>query len=129
MLIERLFAYGRMAFFYYLHFRMFFKGSEIDGKTIDVLNWLFRQGLSHMYFPKYNKLAIGYDGNNPNDKLFFMKDNHYVLNVNFLTSIVSKILDKFIEESQCNDERKKRFEKIMTECKDDFEKNIKSLSI
>ncbi len=110
------------------NFIEFFKGhyDKVSINNASVLNWLFRQGLSHSYFPKH-KLAIGYDFKNPKDKLFFKQDDFIILNVNYLTFIVKHIFVEAIEESKTNSNMQSRYETLLKYNKKDFDKNIGKL--
>jgi hypothetical protein len=71
------------------NFKEFFKQSAISVSDADseFLNWLFRQGLTHLYFPKLG-LSISYHSKNPVEKLFFKNNGNLVLNVKRLEAIV-----------------------------------------
>jgi hypothetical protein len=72
------------------NFKEFFKQSTIpvSGPDSEFLNQVFRQGLTHVYFPKLG-LGISYHSKNPQGKLFFKTlSQHLVLNVNRLEEIV-----------------------------------------
>jgi len=77
------------------NFREFFKKSPIFVKEseCDFINQVFRQGLSHVYFPKLN-LGVSYHSKNPKERLIFKTDRSFlVLNVNRLEEIVLNTFD------------------------------------
>lgn len=84
------------------NFRQFFKQSSIivtDNES-DLINHVFRQGLSHVYFPKLN-LGISYHSKNPTDKLIFKASNNVLtLNVKRLEEIVLKTFDTIKNKSE-----------------------------
>ena len=82
------------------NFKEFFKQSNIpvtEPETV-FLNQVFRQGLTHVYFPKLG-LGISYHSTNPFEKLFFKDHNgNLILNVNRLEKI---IIETFKSIKQC----------------------------
>jgi hypothetical protein len=71
------------------NFKEFFKQSTIPVSEVEsvFLNQVFRQGLTHVYFPKLG-LGISFHSNNPPGKLFFRENGNLILNVNRLEEIV-----------------------------------------
>lgn len=83
-----------------LNFHNFFMGNKygIGSEQVNLLNWLFRQGLSHSFFPKYI-LGITYEVNNNSEELFIERSGTECLNVKFLVRIIFEKLDEMIHNS------------------------------
>lgn len=97
------------------NFREFFKQSAIivTPKDVELINYIFRQGLSHIYFPKLN-LGISYHSENPNDKIIFKSINGYLtLNVNVLEKIVIKTFETIKEKSELYHEMETKYKNLI----------------
>lgn len=93
------------------NFKEFFKQSPIPVsiKDVELINFIFRQGLSHIYFPKLN-LGISYHSKNP-EKLIFRASNGYLtLNVNMLEKIVVETFELVKESSELYEKMERKYQ-------------------
>jgi hypothetical protein len=99
------------------NFKEFFKQSPISVpiKDVKLINYVFRQGLSHIYFPKLN-LGISYHSTNPSGKLIFKAINgHLTLNVNVLETIVIKTFELIKEKKELYQRMEKKYQDLEEE--------------
>jgi hypothetical protein len=97
------------------NFKEFFKQSPISVlvKDVELINFVFRQGLSHIYFPKLN-LGISYHSKNPAEKLIFKDTNGYLtLNVNMLEKIVIETFELIKEKKELYNEMEKKYNDLI----------------
>ncbi len=101
----------------YKNFYEFFKKSttEVTKSEIDILNQIFRQGLTHVYFPKLG-LGISYHSNNLSRKLFFRDINGtLILNVNKLEEIVIDTFNNIKQNASLYTLMETRYHNLQTE--------------
>lgn len=86
---------------------------------------VFRNGLSHVYFPKLS-LGISYHNSNPAEKLFF-KDNSgiLILNVNRLEFIVVDTFKKIKENANLYTHMENRYQRLKSKYKVQYDDLIK----
>ena len=97
------------------NFKEFFKQSPIifSVKEVELINFLFRQGLSHVYFPKLN-LGISYHSKNTAEKLIFKDTSGYLtLNVNMLEKIVIETFELIKEKKELYNEMEKKYNDLI----------------
>lgn len=89
---------------------------------------VFRNGLSHVYFPKLS-LGISYHSSNPIEKLFFKDEKgNLILNVNRLEEIVVKTFKSIIENESLYSEMENRYQKLKSKYKKEHENAIKDFN-
>lgn len=96
------------------NFKEFFKQSPISVsvKDVDLINYIFRQGLSHVYFPKLN-LGISYHSKNPEKLLFRASNGYLTLNVNMLEKIVVRTFELVKEKSELYEKMEKKYQALI----------------
>ena len=78
-----------------------------------MINFVFRQGLSHIYFPKLN-LGISYHSTNQSKKLIFKAtDGHLTLNVNALVTIVIKTFELIKDNKELYEKMEKKYQDLV----------------
>ena len=111
------------------NFISFFDKSARPLKVDEVilLNRIFRQGLTHVYFPKLN-FGVKFHSTNPTGKLFFKnKDEMVFLNVNLLKDIVVSTVQTIVDNAlYLTMERKYR--ELITEYQRQIGNEIKHLN-
>jgi len=108
------------------NFKEFFKQSSIavSEKESEMLNWLFRQGLTHVYFPKLG-LGISYHSKNPAGKLLFRTSaSQLVLNVNRLEEIVLSTFKSVKENSALYPQMEVRYAKLIADYQSKYSVDI-----
>lgn len=82
---------------------------------------VFRNGLSHVYFPKLS-LGISYHNSNPTENLFFKdKSGILILNVNRLELIVVETLKIIKENANLHSHMENRYQKLKSKYKDQYD--------
>jgi hypothetical protein len=113
------------------NFIEFFKQSliPVTEKESIFINEVFRQGLTHVYFPKLG-LGISYHSNNPSDELIF-KDNigNLILNVNRLEEIVISTFRTIKNNSSLYFQMEKRYLSLKNDYQAMHEVSIKNYSV
>lgn len=97
------------------NFKEFFKQSptSISDKNVELINFVFRQGLSHIYFPKLN-LGISYHSKNPLEKLIFNDDRDVLtLNVNMLEKVVLQTFELIKEKHQLYEIMEQKYQDLI----------------
>lgn len=97
------------------NFKEFFKQSPttVSNEDVELINYVFRQGLSHIYFPKLN-LGISYHSKNPAEKLIFKATSGYLtLNVNMLEKIVIETFELIKEKKELYDKMEKKYNDLI----------------
>lgn len=85
---------------------------------------VFRNGLSHVYFPKLS-LGISYHNSNPAEKLFFKRNNGIlILNVNRLEFIVVDTFKKIKENDNLYSHMENRYQKLKSKYKVQYDEII-----
>lgn len=99
--------------------------SESDAKF---LNEVYRQGLTHVYFPKLG-LCISYHSTNPNGRLIF-KNNQGILtlNVNTLEEIVLETLKTIKAEKNLYTQMEARYHQLINKYEKQVGQKIKNYS-
>ncbi len=94
----------------------------------DLLIDVFRNGLSHVYFPKLS-LGISYHSSNPIEKLFFKDEKaNLILNVNRFEEIVVKTFKSIVEDESLYTEMENRYQKLKSKYKKDHENAINNFN-
>ena len=89
---------------------------------------VFRNGLSHVYFPKLS-LGISFHSSNPIDKLFFKDEKgNLILNVNRFEEIVVTTFKSIIENESLYAQMENRYQKLISEYKKEHENAIKDFN-
>lgn len=98
------------------NFKEFFKQSTIPiTETESVfLNQVFRQGLTHVYFPKLG-LGISYHSKNPAGKLFFKENGKLILNVNRLEEVVVTTFKDIKKKESLYPQMETRYQALKTD--------------
>jgi len=99
-----------------LNFREFFKRSSslVSQQDSDFLNHVFRQGLTHLYFPKLG-LAISYHSTNPPGQLFFKAASQaIVLNVKRLEEIVISTFETIKSDVSIYQQMETRYQSLIS---------------
>jgi hypothetical protein len=96
------------------NFKEFFKQSPISVsiKDVELINYIYRQGLSHIYFPKLN-LGISYHSKNPAELIFRSFDGYLTLNVNILEKIVVETFALFKEKKELYEKMERKYEDLI----------------
>jgi len=97
------------------NFKQFFQQSSILVTNVDsdFINKIFRQGLTHVYFPKL-RLAVSYHTINSQEKLIFRNDYGYlVLNINWLEEIVISTFDKIKNNPSLYPEMETKYQSLL----------------
>ena len=96
------------------NFKEFFKQSPISVsiKDVELINYIFRQGLSHIYFPKLN-LGISYHSMNPEKLIFRPSNQHLTLNVNMLEKIVVRTFELVKEKSDLYEKMERKYQDLI----------------
>jgi len=112
------------------NFRAFFSRSAItvDQEEIEILNFIYRQGLVHVYFPKLSA-GISYHSNNEAYPLFYKTNSiELILNVNKLENIVITTLEEIYIRSINDQIMQKKYNSMIDKYKEKDECKIKRLS-
>lgn len=89
---------------------------------------VYRNGLSHVYFPKLS-LGISYHSSNPIEKLFFKDEKgDLILNVNRFEEIVVETFKSIIENESLYAKMENRYQILISEYKKDHENVIKNFN-
>jgi hypothetical protein len=97
------------------NFKEFFSQSPIhvSNKDAELIIYVFRQGLSHVYFPKLN-LGISYHSKNPDSKLILKSSNGYLtLNVNMLEKIVVNTFEEIKEKRELYQKMERKYQDLI----------------
>lgn len=78
-------------------------------KHIELLNFIFRQGLSHLYFPKLN-MGISYHRSNPEPLINKNADGMLILNVVTLEKLVLEVFGQVIQNSALYPKMQQRYQ-------------------
>jgi hypothetical protein len=108
------------------NFKEFFKQSTIPVSEAEsvFLNQVFRQGLTHLYFPKLG-LGISYHSRNPLAKLFFRNGNGLlILNVNKLEEIVISTFKSIKENDSLYPQMQIRYQTLITDYQNKYGNTI-----
>lgn len=98
------------------NFKEFFKQSKrgISDKDLELIIYVFRQGLSHFYFPKLN-LAISYHSTNQSRAIIFKDSNDYLtLNVNILERIVLDTFKTIKEDTELHNKMEQKYQNLIS---------------
>lgn len=110
------------------NFRQFFRQSDIPvtDNDSDFINRIYRQGLTHVYFPKLG-LGIAYHSKNPMAKLIF-RDNHgsLILNINRLEEIVISTFEKIKNDERLYSEMDRKYQLLISKYRSDYSSAIAS---
>ena len=110
------------------NFRQFFRQSNIPvtDNDSDFINRIYRQGLTHVYFPKLG-LGIAYHSNNPLGRLIFRDtDGFLILNINRLEEIVISTFEKIKNDEQLYAEMEKKYQSLISKYQTDHNGAIAS---
>lgn len=110
------------------NFKEFFKQSDppLTDNESEFLNQVFRQGLTHIYFPKLG-LGISYHSSNPAGKLLFKNgQGNLILNVNQLEVIVIKTFEKIKQNQSLYTRMEKRYQALIKDYQTKYAKTIAS---
>ena len=108
------------------NFKEFFKQSipPLDESDSSFLNHIFRQGLTHIYFPKLS-VGISYHSTNPTEKLFFRNGKGVlILNVNRLEEIVTKTFMIIKENESLYPQMEDRYQDLISDYQDKYSATI-----
>lgn len=104
-------------------------GFSVTSDQSDLLNTVFRQGLTHVYFPKLS-VGISYHSTNPSGKLFYKEINGtLVLNINELEAIVMSTLKKILKDSKLYPTMEAKYQSLVADYKTKHASAISSIKI
>lgn len=110
------------------NFRQFFRQSDIPvaDNYSDFINRIYRQGLTHVYFPKLG-LGIAYHSKNPLTKLIFRDTNGFlILNINRLEEIVISTFEKIKNDERLYTKMGRKYESLISKYQTDHSSAIAS---
>ena len=116
------------------NFLEFFKfaqkiGINVSADESEILNKVFRQGLTHVYFPKLS-VGISYHSGNPAGKLYFKETNNcLILNLNRLEEIVLSVLRYVLMESALFISMETKYQNLLSKYQMDHSLQISNLKI
>lgn len=86
---------------------------NISNEERELLRDIFRNGIMHSFFPKSIEIGITFDSSIENRmELFIPFDNKIILNVNFLSNIVIKVLNKITVDTSIHEVVDSNLQKI-----------------
>ncbi len=118
----------------YKNFQEFFTFSNGLGFTVttqesDLINSVFRQGITHVYFPKLN-VGISYHSGNPNGKIFFKElSGLLVLNINELENIVMAVLKNVLKTARLYTSMEAKYQSLVSDYRLKHSAQIASISV
>lgn len=115
-----------------INFLEFFKfagkiGINVSHDESEVLNKVFRQGLTHVYFPKLS-VGISFHSGNPVGKLYFKETNNcLILNLNQLEEIVLSVLRHVLSEPLLFTSMETKYQNLLSKYRQDHSFQINNL--
>ena len=104
-------------------------GFSVTNDQSNLLNSVFRQGLTHVYFPKLS-VGISYHSTNPSGKLFYKEiSGTLVLNINELEIIVMTVLKKILKDSKLYPAMETKYQSLVADYKTKHASAIASIKI
>lgn len=106
------------------NFKSFFSG-KLNNKEIAFLNYIFRQGLVHSFFPKAF-LRIEYKKDCCSNKLFYANSSNSeydCLNVKYLITLVIEVLKEVVDNSIKDESIHRKLKKTLKCQFKDYQKN------
>lgn len=89
-----------------------FFSDSIKEFEIKYLNFFYRHGMVHTFFPK-NKFGINAHSSNPKNTLFFSENDTIVLNANYLIELTKQRLEVVLSDKTKYDNMKNQFLKLV----------------